>query len=207
MAAGGGGGGSGNDDGAGQDDESLPVLKVGRMGIDALRSHAARHPPSAVEEAESHLTGSSLLKSMLGAAAADGGADDDDNDNGDAGDDVVMTTSVDSTAHVPAAEEINILQALDELNISATSNAKVKAAPRKHIDINKRVALHKAAQAQKERNPSYKKMQPVRRKLPAYSYRKEVCDIVFGNRVVILSGDTGTYSREYVYIMLRTLLS
>jgi len=194
MAAGGGGGdGSRNDDGAGgQDDESLPVLKVGRMGIDALRSHANRYPPSAVEKAESHLTGSSLLKSMLGVAA-DGGADngnDNDDDDDDAGDDVVMTP-VDSAANAPAAEEINILQALDELNISATSNARVRAAPRKHIDINKRIALHNAAQDQKERNQSYKKMRPARRKLPAYSYRKEVCDIVFGNRVVILSGDTG----------------
>mmetsp|Transcript_25631 Transcript_25631/g.55493 ORF Transcript_25631/g.55493 Transcript_25631/m.55493 type:complete len:297 (+) Transcript_25631:106-996(+) len=89
MAAGGGGGdGSRNDDGAGgQDDESLPVLKVGRMGIDALRSHANRYPPSAVEKAESHLTGSSLLKSMLGVAAdggADNGNDNDDDDDDDA---------------------------------------------------------------------------------------------------------------------------
>ena len=41
-------GGNGDAD---EDDSILPVLKVGRQGLDALRSYCKRHPPSAVEEA------------------------------------------------------------------------------------------------------------------------------------------------------------
>jgi hypothetical protein len=101
--------------------------------------------------------------------------------------------AVDAFSNSPAPEEVSILQALDELHISSTSQGPAKQAPRKHVDIPKRRALHKAAQAAKPKNKQYQQMQTGRRKLPAFSYRKEVCDIVYSNRVTILSGDTGWY--------------
>ena len=207
-------GGSGDAD---EDDSILPVLKVGRQGLDALRSYCKRHPPSAVEEAESHMTGSSLLKSVLGIGASGAvnngngnnnvGGDDDD----DAGDDVVMAltdAAVDASSNTPAPEEVSILQALDELHISSTSQGPAKQAARKHVDIPKRRALHKAAQTAKPKNKQYQQMQTGRRKLPAFSYRKEVCDIVYNNRVTILSGDTGwcVYIFFAIYVCWNILL-
>ena len=88
-------------------------------------------------------------------------------------------------------EQASILQALDELHISATSQGPVQQAPRRHVDVPRRMALHRAAQVAKTKNRQYRQMQEGRKKLPAHSYQKEVCDIVYGNRVTILSGDTG----------------
>ena len=203
----GGGGNNGNHED--EDDSGLPVLRVGRQGLEALRSYCRRHPPSAVEEAESHMTGSSLLKSVLGIGnignnTCNGNDEQDGDDDDDAGDDVVMSTSaataedVISTPNANASpetteEQVSILQALDELHISSTSQGPVKQAPRKHVDIPKRMALHRAAQMAKTKTKHYKQMQEGRKKLPAYSYQREVCDIVYGNRVTILSGDTGWY--------------
>ena len=201
----GGGGNNGNHED--EDDSGLPVLRVGRQGLEALRSYCRRHPPSAVEEAESHMTGSSLLKSVLGIGnigsnTCNGNDEQDGDDDDDAGDDVVMSTSAASAGDImgtPNAnaspetteEQVSILQALDELHISSTSQGPVKQAPRKQVDIPKRMALHRAAQMAKTKTKQYKQMQEGRKKLPAYSYRREVCDIVYGNRVTILSGDTG----------------
>ena len=200
------GGGGNNVNNEDEDDSGLPVLRVGRQGLEALRSYCRRHPPSAVEEAESHMTGSSLLKSVLGIGniGSNNGNDDDedDDDDDDAGDDVVMSTSAATAGDMmgtPNAnaspetteEQVSILQALDELHISSTSQGPVKQAPRKQVDIPKRMALHRAAQMAKTKTKQYKQMQEGRKKLPAYSYRREVCDIVYGNRVTILSGDTG----------------
>ena len=211
AGASGRGGGNSRDDGGGdgEDDSGLPVLRVGRQGLEALRSYRRRHPPSAVEEAESRMTGSSLLKSVLGIGGAGTSSsignkniDHQDDDDDDAGDDVVMSTSAatadmgtaDANATQGTAEEqVSILQALDELHISATSQGPVRQAPRKHVDIARRMALHRSAQMAKARNKLWKQMQEGRKKLPAYSYRKEVCDIVYGNRVTILAGDTGWY--------------
>ena len=201
----GGGGNNGNHED--DDDSGLPVLRVGRQGLEALRSYCRRHPPSAVEEAESHMTGSSLLKSVLGIGnigsnTCNGNDEQDGDDDDDAGDDVVMSTSAATAGDImgtPSAnaspetteEQVSILQALDELHISSTSQGPVKQAPRKQVDIPKRMALHRAAQMAKSKTKQYKQMQEGRKKLPAYSYRREVCDIVYGNRVTILSGDTG----------------
>jgi hypothetical protein len=218
-------GGSGGGDDA--DDSGLPVLRVGRRGLDALRAYRRRHPPTAVEEAESRLTGSSLLHASASASASTGarrnnnatshndnnGGDDDDVDDDDAGDDVVMTLAADAGTTASAAataarvqqqqqqedkeaegQAVSILQALDELHISSpTSRSTVHRARRKTVDIPKRVALHRAAQTAKAGSRQFQQMRDGRRKLPAWNYRKEVCDVVHGNRVTILSGDTGWY--------------
>ena len=45
-------------------DEDLPVLKIGKPGMDALQKHMQRFPPTRIEEMESRETGSSLVEAM-----------------------------------------------------------------------------------------------------------------------------------------------
>ena len=54
-------------------EESMPVLRIGKKGIDALRRHMNKHPPTHTEELESRETGASLVEAM--AAGDDDGGD------------------------------------------------------------------------------------------------------------------------------------
>ena len=49
---------------AGDDLSSIPILKVGTMGVKALKQHFEKFPPSHPEQLESHETGSSLVEAM-----------------------------------------------------------------------------------------------------------------------------------------------
>jgi hypothetical protein len=44
------------------DDEAVPVLSVGRKGIEALKQHMRKYPPTHTEELESYETGASLVE-------------------------------------------------------------------------------------------------------------------------------------------------
>ena len=46
------------------DEESIPVLRVGRRGNEALRQHIQRFPPTHAEELESRETGASLMEAL-----------------------------------------------------------------------------------------------------------------------------------------------
>jgi HrpA-like RNA helicase len=44
------------------EDDAVPVLTVGRKGIEALKGHLRRYPPTHTEELESYETGASLVE-------------------------------------------------------------------------------------------------------------------------------------------------
>ena len=182
KVAGSAGGGGGPGEGGG--DEQLPHLDVGRQGIEALRRHVRRHPPTAVEMAESRQTGSSLLGSAMGGGAVN----ESGKGGGPAG---AVGGAQGEDGDLAEAEGTNILQVLDELRVSSQSEPRRLAAPRARVDMGKRAKLYWAAQASKERNAACRRMQASRRNLPAHAYAKIVCDTVLSSRVTILSGATG----------------
>jgi len=59
--------------------------------------------------------------------------------------------------------------------------------------MQQRIHNHRIAQEQMKSNPQYKQMMQQRKKLPAFAYANDICNIVRNkkNRVIILTGDTG----------------
>jgi len=144
-------------------DDHLPRLKIGMDGREELTRYIENFPPTRVEKAESRETGSSLLQSF---SEKNGGRDGD-----------------------------GVLDTLRELKIASTSQVKDRSR-RQHnryrqVSSEQRADLHHAAQKAKVHQSNYGRMQDVRKKLPAYGYREEICKIIQSNKVTILSGDTG----------------
>lgn len=154
-------------------DGSLPVLNIGRRGIDVLNVYMKKFPPNKVEAREAEETGSSLAAAVHHDGKESKTADDGDSDEDD------------------ETKDRLLMETLRELNVDNSTQMYAKEKKFKHVDLNKRAKLHHAAQQKKVKSPNYHSMQQIRAKLPAYNYQKEICDIIQNNRVTILSGDTG----------------
>ena len=155
-------------------DSILPSLNVGPSGTKALRCHLLKHPPTSIEEAESLLTGSSIVNSMITNVGKRGDAEHTRSD-GD-----------------KDAADSALLEALDELNLRGSKTESVRrSSPRVGVDISRRIRRHEAAQKAKLVHPNFPKMLKQRRALPAYNFSKKICDTIYNNRVTVLSGDTG----------------
>jgi len=168
-----------DDDGVMRDD-SLPVLDVGKRGMDSLRRYLDKFPPNIVELAEAEETGSSL-------AFGGGGGSIEASSN------AAENTTSSGANGADASKDQKLKDALRELNMDAASNSMHQHTEKKkkHIDLQKRARLHQAAQQAKLESKNYSQMQQMRAKLPAYTHQQEICDIIANNRVTILSGDTG----------------
>jgi HrpA-like RNA helicase len=46
------------------DDDTIPILCVGKKGIDALKLHMRKYPPTHIEKLESYETGASLVEAL-----------------------------------------------------------------------------------------------------------------------------------------------
>jgi len=171
----------GDDDYLEAGDLALPSLNVGRKGAAALRRHILTHPPSAVEEAESRLTGSSITNVMLGIGGDAEEAEGDD----EAGDGIVLGGGAN-------VAEAGLLHALDELDLKGgDSRSKRKVAHTRTVDITRRAQRHERAQKAKKSHRDYGRMLKQRKVLPAYSFASHICDAIGTHRVTVLSGDTG----------------
>ena len=67
------------------------------------------------------------------------------------------------------------------ITVKNISRRKMKDRKKWHYDGQKTKLMH----------PEYGTMKKKRAKLPAFKYRKDICDVVRNNRVTLLTGDTG----------------
>ena len=82
-----------------------------------------------------------------------------------------------------------MLDTLKQLNLeSSTISALIKNRKRKiknkhsnTVDLQKRQRNHHKLQEARVRNKSFKKMQKMRAKLPAYEYQQHICDVIRKN--------------------------
>lgn len=146
------------------DQESLPVLKVGRVGEQAMKEHLQRFPPSHLEDLESHETGAALIEALMKTS--------NDGDNTDAA----------------------VVETLSRLGIGGVAQQAAPIEVRnRHVDLERRKRYHEAAQKQKHSNPrQYEEMLRQRARLPAYSHQDEIVDVVQRNAVTIIQGETGS---------------
>lgn len=147
---------------------SIPILQIGTKGINLLRQHFSRHPPSHSEKLESKETGSSLVEAMSST---------NDKKN-DAGQDTAV------------AEALNQMGLLKSQKTTQKVFHKVKP-----IDLERRRRNHEAFQKQKQSNAqAYQDMIAMRSQLPAFKHQEEIVQKVAKHQVTIVSGDTGTQS-------------
>lgn len=45
----------------------------------------------------------------------------------------------------------------------------------------------------KQKNPKYRSMCAIRKKLPSYKKRDEILELIRNNQVILISGETGVY--------------
>jgi hypothetical protein len=142
-----------------EDEEGvMPTLRVGRRGVEALRRHLQRFPPTHAEKLESHETGSAVLEALMQHS-------DDDNGGAD--------TSLATT--------------LDQLGLGVDKEAPMKAdAYVKPVDLERRRQAHAAAQERKQRHSQYRAMQRVRSQLPAFAHQDEIVAAVRDHPVTII---------------------
>jgi hypothetical protein len=146
------------------DEESMPILRIGNRGIDALRKHIVKFPPTHTEELESRDTGASLVEAL---------ARQSDQDEG--GDDVIAET-------------------LNQLGLGDSREAPKVHHRRRPVNLERRKARHAEFQREKQKLSSKDKFQKLlqsRSKLPAYARQEEIVSIVAANPVTIIQGETG----------------
>jgi hypothetical protein len=148
------------------EEEALPILKIGTGGIDALRKHIQRFPPSHTEEMESKETGASLIEAMQKQRQQNSTNADNDMD-------VVLTA------------------ALDELNKGGPRVAPTVEIQSKAVDMNRRIERHTYYQRLKQSDQDYHRIIQNRAKLPAFARRDEIIQTIATNPVTIIQG--GTY--------------
>mmetsp|Transcript_6399 Transcript_6399/g.9292 ORF Transcript_6399/g.9292 Transcript_6399/m.9292 type:complete len:902 (+) Transcript_6399:55-2760(+) len=195
-------------------DKYLPTLDIGPKGVQRLELHISLYPPSKMELQESHCTGSSLINAIANPHRTKLVDTYNEDDNAFSSSDGVLfgsttTISVSKTNESPimstnekegdsdAGDEIVLLNALDNLNLTHKDN--IKNNPRQsknkfnipNFNIKKRISFHRAAQEKKLAAKNYSKMLQSRKKLPAYSNAEYICHIICSNQITILSGDTG----------------
>jgi len=156
--------------------EQIPTLRVGRKGIEAMRKHVQRFPPTHVEELESHETGASLIDALNGDARND----DSDPVNSDA---VLATT-------------------LNQLGLGTPQAAPAPNLKAVKVDLERRKRYHAESQRRKVKHKDYATMQKMRSRLPVLSHQEDVVRTVKDNVVTIVSADTGAgKSTQVRYIM------
>lgn len=143
------------------DEDDLPVLRIGKSGVQALQTHVGQFPPTHAEALESRETGASLVEvltqqqhdSAIAATLTQLGLGDDNKG-------VVQ--------HQPRKRHVNL---------------QARAARHAHYQTKKKHTQQAKAQ--------YHKMQQVRANLPAYAREAEIVATVAANPVTILQGETG----------------
>ena len=162
----------------------VPRINVGKQGVEALRRHLKKYPPSKKEEAESKETGSSLLLKI--------NTDDNtvvnemqniDTDNGNG---TTSLLTLNGILPIPPQDTTN-----DKSISLTTQQQKLKAKHERMIQ--QRIQNHKVLQQHTKSSSQYKQMMKQRSNLPAFAYASEICDVLRNkkNQVVILTGDTG----------------
>ena len=148
-----------------EDYKSIPRISVGRRGEEALRKHLLNFPPTEEETCESMETGSSLMKKRKEASGQF---------------EINVPTPTDSNTLNPPYE-----QRQRELASQRRD--------RHERLVQQRIQYHEQAQKQTKASPQYKQMMKQRRKLPAFSYAQDICNVLRNpkNQVIILTGDTG----------------
>jgi hypothetical protein len=147
-----------------EDYKNVPKIVVGKSGEDALMRHLKLFPPTSLEQAESRETGSSMLLKDDNMVQGNGTIND------------VLLTSQESISHERIIRK--------ERPKERMTNEKIQQ---------QRIYNHRIAQDEMKANPQYKQMMQQRKKLPAFAYAPDICNIVRNkkNRVIILTGDTG----------------
>jgi len=80
--------------------------------------------------------------------------------------------------------------------ISPSNNKKssdMSSGPRK-MNISKRRKMHQSAQEKKNLHKNYPKFLDLRSKLPAFNYKEKIAMAARDHKVVVISGETGTFS-------------
>ena len=150
------------------DYKSIPRINVGGRGEEALRKHLLNFPPTEEEKCESVETGSSLANRHKQAEGRGGQLESD----------VLPTPTGFKSRNPPNAQG-------QQQHASQRRD--------RHERLVQRIQYHKQAQKQTAASPQYKQMMKQRRKLPAFSYAQDICNVLRNpsNQVVILTGDTG----------------
>eukprot|EP00557_Chaetoceros_sp_GSL56_P000746 CAMPEP_0176497798 /NCGR_PEP_ID=MMETSP0200_2-20121128/11940_1 /TAXON_ID=947934 /ORGANISM="Chaetoceros sp., Strain GSL56" /LENGTH=1245 /DNA_ID=CAMNT_0017895883 /DNA_START=447 /DNA_END=4184 /DNA_ORIENTATION=+ len=203
ISSSGGQKGGENDNNGGHDDSNIPCLPIPHPPQQhrqqqqleknpiLLLKYLQRHPPSAVELAESIETGSSLLKL---------GIDDDENDHdkmqGEDNDfslekkniikEALMEIGGEDLYGNSTGDDVR-RNRRESLIIISSSNRKQDAT----TTATTAAAAAAAAQRARESHPDYPNRCEMRRKLPAHQYQEEICNVIRSKSVTILSGDTG----------------
>jgi hypothetical protein len=154
------------------EEEVLPVLKIGKGGIDSLSKHIQNFPPSHTEEMESKETGASLIEAMQKQRQQNSTTNTDDNDDDDNGMDVVLTA------------------ALEELNKGGPRVARAVEIRSKSVDMARRIEQHTHYQQLKRSNHEYHRIIQNRAKLPAYTRQEEIVQTITTNPITIIQGGT-----------------
>jgi chromosomal replication initiation ATPase DnaA len=148
------------------DDESMPILRIGNKGIDALRKHIVKFPPTHTEDLESRDTGASLVEALARQSDQDDGG----------GDNVITET-------------------LNQLGLGDSREARQVHHRRRPVNLKARKARHAEFQREKKQQLSskdkFQKLLQSRSKLPAYDRQEEIVSIVAANPVTIIQGETG----------------
>jgi len=165
------------------DDESLPVLRIGREGGIALSRHFSKFPPTRTELMESIETGSSLVEAMSQHKQLQQHSSTDG------------TAKNDNTANSSADD---VLDVLDRLGLGGENSYNKEVSMRsrpaeRRVDLSRRVARHADFQRMKrqERKKEYEQVLQNRSQLPAYERQAEIVATVGANPVTIIQGETG----------------
>lgn len=148
--------------------DNLPVLKIGKGGMDALARHVSRFPLTKMEELESRETGASLV------AAFSKREERDSNVNGDSNE--------------------NVLNILDQLGLGSNgpmdhaSNKIRDANIGRRVDTRHRIERHAFYQRKKQEGKDYQQVLRNRAKLPAFIRQEEIVATVAANPVTVIQG-------------------
>ena len=152
---------------------NLPVLKIGKGGMDALARHVSRFPPTKMEELESRETGASLVAAFSQQ----------------------QQQQQHSTVANGASNE-NVLNVLDQLGLG--SNGAMDHASKnihnanigRRVDTRHRIERHAFYQKKKQEGKDYHQVLQNRAKLPAFSRQQEIVATVAANPVTVIQGGT-----------------
>ncbi|KAL9179975.1 hypothetical protein ACHAXT_007945 [Thalassiosira profunda] len=171
----------------------VPRIHVGKKGLDALRGHMERFPPSQKEMMEGRETGSSMVLEKTWERAADGAAGGDAaGSNAVVGQGAPLLTL--DALQAPAQGDQTHEQSPSTGEMEERRARQRAAQKAKHERILlQRKQNHMQSQHNTKCHKQYKQMMKQRTNLPAFAYAKDICNILRDgrNQVVILTGDTG----------------
>ena len=149
------------------EDDSMPVLQIGKQGIQALTRHLSKFPPTHSEDLESKETGSSMVEAYTSKIS-----DDDGGDN-------------------IGAHDARIAATLKQLGLGQEERVAMAAVKPKYVNLDHRRARHSAFQSAKLKSPQYPRMIQQRKRLPAFVRQEEIVATVASHPVTIIQGETG----------------